>query len=527
MRERADYDVAIVGYGPVGELAAIMLARRGHRVAVIERWASVYPLPRAVVYDDEIARVFEQEGLLEDVRDITDPVPDHYEWRNRHGQALLKIDWSVVGPTGRQVANFFSQPELQAVLDRHARAKDGVDLHLGWQLEDLHQDAESVTLDLRRGSTDAGRWELTDETRRMTARYVIGADGANSVVRRRLGIENEDLGFNFDWLICDVQAHEQREWRPMNWQLCDPARPTTIVSGGPGRRRWEFMRLPGESIPELNTDETAWRLLEPWGRTPANTTLERHAVYTFQARWAKEWRKGRVLLAGDAAHLMPPFAGQGMCGGLRDVSNLVWKLDLVLRNQAAEALLDTYGGERSPHVQSYIHLSMALGQVICVLDEDAAAARDARMIAGGADPAKVLPAGPPPKLGPGALSDHPLAGTSMTQGRVAVDGRVGLLDELLPSGFVMLARDETRVRQLADVAGGADAALDLRILAVGAPQVDVDGHYRAFFDEHGVDYVVLRPDNYVYGLTSGPDAGRALLDGLVRDLRLVHAPAAA
>jgi hypothetical protein len=300
------------------------------------------------------------------------------------------------------------------------------------------------------------------------------------------------------------------------------------VSGGPGRRRWEFMRLPGESIEELNTAETAWRLLEPWGRTPENTTLERHAVYTFQARWAKEWRKGRVLLAGDAAHLMPPFAGQGMCGGRRDVSNLVWKLDLVMRNLASDALLDTYTTERSPHAQSFIHLSMALGQIICVLEEDAAAERDERMIAGGADPAKVLPSGPPPQLGSGALTEHPLAGTTMPQGRVVLDGRSGLLDEIVPPGFLVLARDNEAAEQLAaaDISD-AEALLGLRVVAVGDPSVDVDRVYGSFLAENEADYVVLRPDSYIYGLASGADAARDLLERLRSDLSLIDTRASA
>src|SRR5262249_33963339 len=153
-------------------------------------------------------------------------------------------------------------------------------------------------------------------------------------------------------------------------------RPTTLVSGGPGRRRWEFMRLPGEDVDELNRVDTAWRLLAPWGVHPDNAELERHTVYRFQARWVDTWRKGRVLLAGDAAHQMPPFAGQGMCSGIRDASNLAWKLDLVLAERAPAALLDTYPSERIPHVAAVIDFSMALGKVICIADAAEAAARD-------------------------------------------------------------------------------------------------------------------------------------------------------
>src|SRR5262249_28624014 len=191
----------------------------------------------------------------------------------------------------------------------------------------------------------------------------------------------------------------------------------------PGRRRWEFMRLPGESIEELNSEATAWRLLTPWGVDPGNATLERHTVYRFQARWVDTWRQGLLLLAGDAAHQMPPFAGQGMCSGLRDAINLAWKLDLVLSGTASDDLLDTYASERVPHVRAMIDFSMELGKVICVADRAAAAARDAMLIA-------ALEAGqrsaPPPSigLGPGVqLDGAPQAGQLFLQGRVSCAGR--------------------------------------------------------------------------------------------------------
>src|SRR6185436_13246372 len=131
---------------------------------------------------------------------------------------------------------------------------------------------------------------------------------------------------------------------------------------------WEFMRLPGEPIADLNREATAWQLLAPWGMTPDTATLERHAVYTFQARWVDRWRRGRLLLAGDAAHQMPPFAGQGMCSGMRDAANLAWKLDLVLRGRASESILDTYASERTVQVRATVEFSIELGRVICVPD---------------------------------------------------------------------------------------------------------------------------------------------------------------
>ncbi len=341
--------------------------------------------------------------------------------------------------------------------------------------------------------------------RRARARFIIGCDGANSFVRERLGATMHDQGFFYDWLIVDTIPLDERDWSPQNWQLCDPARPTTVVSGGPGRRRWEFMRLPGETREELNSTDKAWELLAAWDRSPANSRLERHAVYTFAARWADRWHRGRLAIAGDAAHQMPPFAGQGMCSGLRDVANLAWKLDRVLRGESGLALLDTYTHERGVHLQHAIAMSVELGCVICVLDEPQAAVRDARMIAGGADPARVLPVSALLVLGDGVLADAPgtttLRGTLAPQFPVDRDGRRGLLDELTGCGAVLLIHDQASKREPEahrSMRGG-----DIRPYTVGAgPQCDLhdaDGAWTQWFRSHDIAAVLLRPDHYVFG----------------------------
>ena len=292
MSSEYDYDVAVVGYGPTGELLAILLGRLGYRVGVFERWFDIYDLPRAVHFDDEVGRIFQAAGLRDEVLAITDPVPDFYEWRNRHGKALLKIDWARAGLQGWPTANFFTQPELQRVLDHKARTVPSAEVFTGWEVRAIENRGDHVVFSAHRGQQEpTGAWVATGEVRDVSTRYLVGADGANRAVRQAIGSEFHDLGFvPFDWLILDVVPHDQqRVWSPMNWQLCDPTRPTTIVSGGPRRRRWEFMRLPGETIEELNTEETAWRLLEPWGITRETAVLERHAVYRFMARYAASW----------------------------------------------------------------------------------------------------------------------------------------------------------------------------------------------------------------------------------------------
>ncbi|MFC8454820.1 bifunctional 3-(3-hydroxy-phenyl)propionate/3-hydroxycinnamic acid hydroxylase [Kitasatospora sp. NPDC057223] len=514
------HDVAVVGFGPVGQLLSLLLARAGHDVVVLERRPEPYDLPRAVHFDHEIGRIFQAAGIGESIRAVTDPVPDQYEWRNRDGASLVRIDWSGTGPSGWPTASFFSQPELESVLSSAALLEPGVTLHRGHHTVDLAEADDHVELTTR---TQDG----TEHAFR--ARYVIGADGANSFVRSRMHSTVTDLGFFYDWLIVDTIPAEQETWSPMNWQLCDPARPTTLVSGGPGRRRWEFMRLPGESAEELNTPERAWELLAPWGRTPGNTRIERHTVYTFQARWVEQWREGRLLLAGDAAHQMPPFAGQGMCSGLRDAMNLVWKLSLVLRGVSAPELLDSYTTERSDHVQHAISMSMALGQVICVLDPRQAADRDARMIATGADPALALPAMPPPVLGDGVLqrepdgSRSPGVGHLTPQHRLTHRGRTALLDDLTGGGFTVLvdgARHRTPLdatdRQLLDTLGATLVPL-YRADDPDAPDdayLDTDGAYLPHLREHHHTAAVVRPDFYLFGAAGDAAGLRHLLGGL-------------
>ena len=290
-----------------------------------------YPLPRAVHYDHEVARILQSCGVAERCATVVEPA-EVYEFQNAEGKALVRFGRRGNGPSGWPQSSMFSQPELEAVLFARVDEIPRIEVRRGWAVSDLADDGDHVVVRSAAGS--------------VRARYVVGCDGANSTVRSLTGITMEDQAFFYDWLVVDVVFHEPRVFDPLNVQICDPARPTTVVSGGPGRRRWEFMALPGESVEFLNEEATAWRLLERFDARPDNARLEKHAVYRFQARWVEEWRRGRVLLAGDAAHQTPPFAGQGLCSGLRGAANLAWKLDLVLRDLAPDALLDAYGLER-------------------------------------------------------------------------------------------------------------------------------------------------------------------------------------
>jgi 2-polyprenyl-6-methoxyphenol hydroxylase-like FAD-dependent oxidoreductase len=505
------FDVAIVGYGPVGQTLAVLLGQRGWNVAVIEKQPAPYPLPRAVHFDHEVARILQAAWLGDELPRLTEPA-DVYDWKNAGGETLLLIGSKEMGVSGWPEANMFAQPDLERALDARARSLKAVEVTRGREVVGLWESHDDVELEIR--SPEGERSELS-------ARYVVGCDGANSFVRRHIGVTFTDLGFFFDWLIVDVLPHEARVWDPINGQICDPARPTTVVSGGPGRRRWEFMRLPGETIEELNNEATAWRLLDPWNLTPTNATLERHAVYTFQARWADEWRKGRIFLAGDAAHQMPPFAGQGMCSGIRDAANLAWKLDLVLGGKAADRLLDTYASERIPQVRQLVDFSIGLGKVICVADPAEAAARDAAMIAAAREKGLTPPL-PTPAIGPGLLLEgDPLAGHLFVQGNVRTGARVGRFDDVVGRGFTLVSTVgdpaaflDADLAEFFDSIGGISA-----YVAPNAPIDDVNRSYERWFADHGVAVALARPDFHVFGTTRRIADAAALVSPLRRALR--------
>lgn len=486
----ADVDVAVVGYGPVGNTLAILLAQLGRSVVVLERRPERYPLPRAVHFDDEVGRILQSCGIGEELRAITEAV-EVYEWRNGSGTPLLRFGRGRHSASGWPLSSMFDQPALEDLLDRRARSLPGVEIRRGVEVAALEQSSEDVMV-----RTVGG-----DEIR---ARYVVGCDGANSTVRGLLGIPVCDLGFFYDWLVVDVVVGEARVFDPPNLQVCDPLRPTTVVCGGPGRRRWEFMRLPHETIDELSEESRAWELLTPWDVHPGNARMERHAMYTFRACYAERWRADRVLLAGDAAHLMPPFAGQGMCAGIRDAVNLAWKLDLVLAGHAPDDLLDTYEQERLPNARSAIDFSIELGKVICVLDPDEAAARDVAMSAAvGPDP---MGAPPFPGIAEGVV-DRGSHGTGEFFAQPRVDG--GLFDDVYGVGWRLITIGPTAAR--------IDPVTRKWFGSIGGECVSLrryEGLVVPWSETRGVTTVLQRPDFYVYGSASGPTGASALLERL-------------
>lgn len=509
------YDVVVVGYGSVGQLLALTMARKGFSVAVVERWPDLYPLPRAVHLDDEVARILQGIGIQSDGSSVIEPYDAMYAWRNADMETLLEVDWTGIGPNAWYTANFFTQPELEGELHKLVAAEPNVTLMRGWEVTDLVDDGASVTITARSSRReDVGAMA----TQTIRGRYVVGCDGANSVVRRHIGVPVHDLGFQFDWLIVDMIPNEPMTFDPPAWQWCNPEHPTTIVPGGAGRRRWEFMRLPNESVEELNRTEYAWERVAPWGLTPENSVLERHAVYTFGARWATEWRKGRILLAGDAAHLTPPFAGQGMCAGFRDVANLSWKLEAVLTGTSDDALLDTYHVERIPHVEYWINFAVGLGNVICISDPEVAAERDRNMLAARKDPSLAPPPPPPPHLGDGVKGTHEKAGFAAIQGFVTANGQTGRFDDVVGRGWQVITNQSGLADRLSPENAAWARANGMHILTIGTDFDDDNGTYGEWLATLGAEAAIIRPDAYLYdaGGDSGFDAAITGLRSKVR-----------
>ena len=508
-------DCVVVGAGPVGLVTAILLARKGWKVVVVERWPARYPLPRACTIDHEALRILQSAGVMAEHTDLFEPSRGErggYQMRNAAGELLQAINWNRTAESGWANTNGFYQPDLENVLEQMAEALPGVEVRRGWSADAIDQDDRTVTLTVTRTGVDA-------ETETITASWLVGADGANSPVRSKLGIAIDDAGFEADWLVIDYQPLVDREWDAFVTQYCDPAQPATAVNSGPGRRRFEFMRRDDVTAEELGRPETAWRLMAPWGVTPQTARLERHALYTFRARWAREWRRGRVFLAGDAAHLMPPFLGQGMCAGLRDARSLTWRLLMVQRGQADETVLDSYGTERLGHVRDIINEAVAVGRVICELDPVRAAERDARMRARLADPDALTVEPPHPRLGEPSLT-LPSDGTDgrlAVQGRVEVEGRTGLFDDVVGGDWQLIGYEIDPGRDVseADLAWFREIGGTTCSVSSQGPVRDLDGAYRDWFASHGCEVMLARPDFYVFAAGrpgAVPDMLRSLRD---------------
>ena len=454
-----DVDVTVVGGGPVGVTTALLLAQRGFSVRVFERAPEVYDLPRAIVMDDEIQRVFHDAGLGPELDAITTPLLGA-EFVRPDGERIIGVELPLDAPwpLGLHPSVMYYQPELEAFL-RAAALRNGVDLVLGVAASSVEQDADGVTV-----QTDIGP---------VRSRWLVAADGAASPIRKQLGLAFVDQGFDQDWLVLDVRLRRPVPELPrFVQQVCDPERPTTYVVGHGEYRRWEFQLQPGETREEMVEPSRVWELLEPW-LTPDDAELIRAVVYRFHATVADSMRSGRIFLAGDAAHQMPPFLGQGLCSGIRDAANLAWKLRLVDDGLADDSLLDTYGEERLPHAAGVVAHAVDTGRLIDELSGRAPATTGLDAAYGGSRPFPILQHGM-------LYGDHPAVGRQLPQ--PTVDGH--RLDELLGRDFAIVVDDPSVLAEAGPTWDGLATVVEVPagILPLTLPPGGA---------------VIVRPDRYV------------------------------
>ncbi len=345
-------EVTIVGAGPVGSLLAVLLQDFGLRTVLVERELQPYHLPRAIVMDEEIQRVFHQHGMGSWIEQMTTPLKGA-DFVSPTGERILGIDIPPVGPLGLAPVVCHYQPELDAFVRTQAEQR-GAKLLCGRTAEKLEAD-----------NADSGIRLTLDDGRAVTSRWLVGCDGASSWTRKAVGLTLEDLKFDQQWLVVDVQMNDESQVQipTVLQQVCDPKRPVTYVPGHDRYRRWEFQIQPDDDVDALTTEAGIWSLLDGW-LTPSDARLVRQAVYRFHAVVAPRMQVGNVFLAGDSGHQMPPFLGQGLNSGTRDAVNLAWKMALVHAGRASIRLLDTYTTERVPHVRSTVEHAADMGRLI-------------------------------------------------------------------------------------------------------------------------------------------------------------------
>jgi len=488
----SDFDVVIIGFGPVGAFSALLLAEAGLRVGILERSCDPVVLPRAVGLDGESVRGFQRIGLGDTVAAILQPSRERDEvcFTDSRRQRLFGVEIPRHGLNGWRDVAFFDQPELEALLRELVARSDRIEVFLGHEVVGIEQTGNEVVLSSK---TPDGT------TSQLRASFAIGCDGASSFVRRALEIEWLSLGYDQDWLVVDVVQGPDADLPLVTMQVCDPARLTTYVCVKDPNRRWEFQLLEGESREEMLRPERIEALLRPW-LPPEHYELRRSAVYQFHAATASQWREGRVFLAGDAAHQTPPFLGQGLNAGFRDAVNLGWKIPLVHSGACDDSLLDTYAAERDAHARDLVDWAVAIGRLMETL-----AAREA----GRPDPHQSTDQSAgygqgrtAPPLRGGVLLDeqcheHSPVGLQLRQPTVRrPDGSECRLDELLGRGFAVVGRKQSDLRLGAE-ARGVLQRLDGRTLGLEGLEV-VRGGMDPLFDAHAA--VVVRPDRYVFGV---------------------------
>ena len=496
MTEPSKYDVAVIGYGPTGATAANLLGQLGLKVVVIERDPDIYGRARAISTDDEVMRIWQSVGLADQLQQ--DMLPDRpLAFVDANGRTFIDMKIEPRG-TGHAPQQFLYQPAMDQVLragvDRFANVEVLLE-HECLRLSVKDDVAELMLADLR-----------TDAVKRVRASYVIAADGGSSPTRGQLGIGYSGRTYEERWVVIDTKVVRPWDTHDKLRFHCDPARPTVDCPTPLGHHRWEYPARVGEDDQKLVREAEIWNVLNAQGITEDEVKILRAVVYCHHVRVADRWRVGRVFLAGDAAHAMPPWIGQGMSAGVRDAANLCWKLAAVINGQAPDVLLDSYQAERKPHVTDVTRRAVFVGRIITERNKVVAALRNrsGRMLMRMPRLARRMQKLmwiPFPRYRDGFLATgHRAAGWQIPQPRViAPNGATVPLDNVLRNRWALLHIGERRRAAVPGkrwVCRRSELPPGVRFPADSIR--DAEGTLMRWLKQRNATAVVLRPDGFIY-----------------------------
>ncbi|MBD8893647.1 bifunctional 3-(3-hydroxy-phenyl)propionate/3-hydroxycinnamic acid hydroxylase [Roseibium litorale] len=509
------FDVAVVGYGPTGLTMAALLGAAGHKVLVVERWPTLYGMPRLSHIDSETARLLSLSCDVNEALKASSAI-DISRFYSSSGKVIIDLQGLPSTPMGHPDHISIYQPDIEDALDARAKSFANVTVLQGYEVTAVAEGPAGVTLTYK---TPDG------ETKSAQSAFLYAADGARSLARDCAGIGREDHGYNERWLNVDGVFHGELKGRLQHVSfVCSTERAHMSMPVGKKYHRFEFAILDNETDEEAATPEFAGKLLRKyWGLDIKDMEITRLLVYRFECKSAQTWRKGRILLGGDAAHTMPPTLGQGACSAIRDAANLAWKLDFVLRGLADESLLDTYESERRPHVWAIQKAAMAFGSIATTRNKVKAALRN--FVLG----LNILPPPPPfPPIGEGIKQGAngkkyaKQIGLIPPHGKVTVDGKTDWFDHFSGYRFAVVARgDALNGLTPRDLDYLAKIGAKLFVLGTGAAPVgaqtmqDSDNRFGPYLANNKVEAMILRPDTNLFGLAENG----AALSALVGELR--------
>ncbi|MBU3576064.1 bifunctional 3-(3-hydroxy-phenyl)propionate/3-hydroxycinnamic acid hydroxylase [Polynucleobacter sp. UK-Mo-2m-Kol15] len=471
-------DIILVGFGPTSSVLANLLAPLGWNIKIFEQNSKIYDLPRAVFFDDEVMRIFQKIGLSEDILKYTFKVRG-MDLVNQDGLTLSSYEAPTqVGPLGWHAGYMFHQPTLEGQLREKLAQYTNVEIHLEHRVStvSLVNDKACIGVDGPNGAES------------YSAKFLIGCCGARSITRSALNVDIRDYGADQQWIVIDIELNGEVDLPLNTVQYCDPNRPSTYIPTPDQTRRFELMLMADENADDILRPEKISELLAKW-LNPDQYRIIRSAVYEFHALVVEQWRHDNLFLAGDAAHQMPPFLGQGMCSGIKDAANLAWKLDFVLREFASDELLNTYEAERKPYVEKVIESDLWLSKMIQTTDRELAIQRDQYLFKLPPSERKLEP--PTIKLGGPAFDKESVCGLPtpqpITQGGIKHDELLG--KNLTLIGEVLISEDLQKL---------IDSSL---ITLLNKPNEEM----QEWLNEHHARAILIRPDRYIQAIVNYPN----------------------